>query len=192
MRERQPRWRSETYRSSFLVNRTNPILGLHAVIFSKLGDVAAVAVEPGQTVEACESTPDQHLLRVRNHDLDRIRMKPLVTSVERFECSRRRFCGLRSAFHVADVNSPLEALERCPSELSRFLKKLTWYVDITRLLNNALPLQSVTWGKILIWIKKATGVAPQLNDRAPSPWPDTRTMAASRKMPPDAPVGGRA
>jgi hypothetical protein len=50
-------------------------------------------------------------------------------------------------------------LNGCPSELSRFLKKLTWYVDITLLLNNTLPLQNITWGKILIWIKKATGVS---------------------------------
>ena len=34
------------------------------------------------------------------------------TSVERFERSRRRLCGLRSAFRVNDVNSPLQALKR--------------------------------------------------------------------------------
>jgi hypothetical protein len=45
-------------------------------------------------------------------DLDRIRMELPVTSVERFERSRRRLCGLRIAFRVTDVNSPVQALER--------------------------------------------------------------------------------
>src|SRR5262249_42464366 len=55
---------------------------------------------------------DQHLLRVRSYDLDRIRMELPGTSVERFERSRRRLGGLRSAFRVTDVNSPLQALKR--------------------------------------------------------------------------------
>jgi hypothetical protein len=49
-----------------------------------------------------------------------------VISVEGFERSRRRLCDLRSAFRVTDVNSPLWHLNGCPSELSRFLKKLTY------------------------------------------------------------------
>ena len=84
---------------------------------------------------------DHHLLRVRTYDLDRICTELPGTSVERFERSRRRLCGLLSAFRVTDANSLLQALERWPSELSRYLKKLTWYMDImTPLSLNDFPI----------------------------------------------------
>jgi hypothetical protein len=65
----------------------------------------------GLTASLCAN---QQLLRVRPYDLDRIRTELPGTSVERFERSRRRFCSLRSAFRVTDVNSPLQALELVP------------------------------------------------------------------------------
>jgi hypothetical protein len=51
---------------------------------------------------------------VRSYDLDRIRMELPGTSVEHFKRSRRRCCGLRTAFRFTDVNSTLQALERVP------------------------------------------------------------------------------
>jgi hypothetical protein len=90
---------------------------------------------------------DQHLLRVRSYDLDRIRMELPGTSVERFKRSRRRalsasLTSIRCCKH----------LNGCPSELTRYLKKLTWYADITRLLNNAFHSNyGENCGKILTW-----------------------------------------
>ena len=75
---------------------------------------------------------DQQLLRVRPYDLDQIRTKLPGISAERFKRCERKFCSLRSAFRVTDVNSPLQALELVPVGAGKYLKKLTSYVDITR------------------------------------------------------------
>jgi hypothetical protein len=45
------------------------------------------------------------------------------TSVERFERSRRRLCGLLSAFRVTNANSPLQALERVSIGAEQMLEK---------------------------------------------------------------------
>jgi hypothetical protein len=74
----------------------------------------------GLTASLCA---DQHLLRVRPYDLNRIRTELPGTSVERFERSRRRFCSLRSAFRVTDVNSPLQALELVPVGAEQILEE---------------------------------------------------------------------
>ena len=70
---------------------------------------------------------------VGSYHLDRIRMKLPRTSVQGFERPGRSVYGLRRAFRITDINSLLQALEWVASELSRVLKKLTWYADITRL-----------------------------------------------------------
>jgi hypothetical protein len=56
----------------------------------------------------------RHLLRVGIYDLDRIRMELPGASVERFERSRRRLCGLRSAFRTAGMLA-----RATPAELAR-------------------------------------------------------------------------
>ena len=50
---------------------------------------------------------DRSLLRITSCDLDRICVELPRTSVQCFERSRRRFCSLRSAFCVTDINSSL-------------------------------------------------------------------------------------
>src|SRR6266566_1857265 len=51
-------------------------------------------------------------------------------------------------------------LNGCPSELSRFLKKLTWYVDITPSPSLNISLLLANWGntdsETLTWIKNDT------------------------------------
>ena len=56
----------------------------------------------------------KHLFGVGSYDLHRIRVEFPGTSVERFECFRRRLCGLRSGFRISDVDTPLQALEWVP------------------------------------------------------------------------------
>ena len=70
---------------------------------------------------------DRHLLRVRTYDLDRICTELPGTSVElSASLTSIRFC---------------KHLNGCPSELSRYLKKLTWYMDImTPLSLNNFPI----------------------------------------------------
>jgi hypothetical protein len=69
---------------------------------------------------------------VGSYHLDRIRMKLPRTSVQGFERPGRSLYGLRRAFRITDINSLLQALEWVASELSRVLKKLTWYADMAR------------------------------------------------------------
>jgi hypothetical protein len=73
-------------------------------------------------------SPPCRLLGGWTCDLDRIRMKLPGTSMERFERSRRRFCSLRSAFRVTDVNSPLQALELVSVGAEQILEE----VDVVR------------------------------------------------------------
>jgi hypothetical protein len=72
--------------------------------------------------------------------LGRICMELPGTSVQRFKGPRCSFYGLRSGFSPSMSIRCCKHLNGSPSELSRFLKKLTWYVDITRVLYNALQL----------------------------------------------------
>jgi len=61
------------------------------------------------------------------------------TSIERFKRSRRRLCGLRSAFCVADVNSLLQALEWVSVGADQILEEANMVRGHARLPSNTIP-----------------------------------------------------
>jgi hypothetical protein len=69
------------------------------------------------------SCATKHLFGVGSDDLDQIGVEFPGTSVERFERSRRRLCGLRSGFRITDVDTPLQALEWVPVGAEQILEE---------------------------------------------------------------------
>src|SRR5262249_30183522 len=131
--------------------------------------------QDGRWHECVTGSPcaDQHLLRVRSYDLDRIRMELPGTSVERFERSRRRLGGLRSAFRVTDVNSPLQALKRVSVGAEHDTR--TSHASLTARSN-----YDEYRGRILIWVKKATGGLPRRCSRQESRSPASPSAVCAR------------
>src|SRR5262249_46489577 len=93
--------------------------------WNKNGQLHFIVTRPRLKLGECltSACAGQHLLGIGSHDLDRIRMELPRTSVERFERSRRRLCGFRSAFCVTDLNSLLQALKRVSVGADQILKE---------------------------------------------------------------------
>jgi hypothetical protein len=80
------------------------------------------------------------------------------TAIERLESSRRRLCGLRSAFRVSDVDSPLQALERVSIGAEQILEETNMVGGHHGLLNKRFNYDKYR-GEILIWVKRRSGIS---------------------------------